>query len=225
MPVPSLTDLIQQLRNAHLLSEDQLAAVARDLAPVLPDVGSLLRDLVQRGWLKPEQANLLVQGRGRELAPPPRTVEGPEPTILDSGVRWRLAAILGGVFLLLIILVLAFGSGGKKARDPLDADPGGDNTPTRETAEWPEDLTTLSGVTESTRSGASFLGKNTKGREVVWVEGKFILNDVVVDKVVVRIGADKREYRSVGAVPNTHSAVALTLHELGRREVFGTWSR
>src|SRR5436189_1227191 len=104
MTARSVNDLVAQLQAYRLLPADQLAVVSRDLAPLFPDPKNLMRDLVLRGWLTPHQANRLLQGRGSELAAPQQTA--PEPTLLDSGLRWRLGLILGGVFLMILLIVL-----------------------------------------------------------------------------------------------------------------------
>ena len=58
---------VSALGRAHLLDEQRLAEVARDLLPRLGDAAALLRELVRREWLTPYQANRVRAGRADEL--------------------------------------------------------------------------------------------------------------------------------------------------------------
>ncbi len=66
MPVDSAGHFADLLRHHHLLDVAQLAQLA-GLQARLPEPHELARELLQRGWLTPYQANQLLQGRGREL--------------------------------------------------------------------------------------------------------------------------------------------------------------
>ena len=67
MNAPFLAPFVTALRELRLLDKAQLAEVDRDLSEHSPDPKDLARELVQRGWLTPYQANQLLQGRGKEL--------------------------------------------------------------------------------------------------------------------------------------------------------------
>jgi serine/threonine protein kinase/WD40 repeat protein len=67
MSITSAASLVDVLRQHHLLDPAQLDEVGRVLQPRFPDPKLLARELMQRGWLSPFQANLLLQGRGHEL--------------------------------------------------------------------------------------------------------------------------------------------------------------
>jgi WD40 repeat protein/tRNA A-37 threonylcarbamoyl transferase component Bud32 len=67
MPLDTLTGFAEALRHARLLEPDQLEAVAGDLRTRFPEPKALAAELLRRGWLTAYQANLLLQGRGREL--------------------------------------------------------------------------------------------------------------------------------------------------------------
>src|SRR5262245_19085175 len=62
----SLALVIESLRSLPLLDSAQKAELAA-LEGRFSDPRSLARELVQRGWLTPFQANLLLTGRGQEL--------------------------------------------------------------------------------------------------------------------------------------------------------------
>jgi WD40 repeat protein/tRNA A-37 threonylcarbamoyl transferase component Bud32 len=59
--------LVRCLRECRLLSAAQLDEVERQLQVRFPDARGLARELLQRGWLTPLQANQLLQGRGADL--------------------------------------------------------------------------------------------------------------------------------------------------------------
>jgi serine/threonine protein kinase len=61
-----VTSFIGQLRQTNLLDAAHLGEVER-LRQTSPQLGHLARELVQRGWLTPYQANQLALGRGTEL--------------------------------------------------------------------------------------------------------------------------------------------------------------
>src|SRR2546427_5133114 len=105
MAAPSLNELVAQLQAYRILPADQLAVVTGQLVQHFAEPHQLVRDLVLGGWLTTHQATRLLQGRGSELAAPPAG-QAPEPTVLDSGVRWRLGLILGCAFLLIFLIAL-----------------------------------------------------------------------------------------------------------------------
>ncbi len=59
-------DLVRALRAGEVLEAGQLAEAAR-LQTFFADAKALAGDLIQRGWLTPFQANLLLLGRGQDL--------------------------------------------------------------------------------------------------------------------------------------------------------------
>jgi serine/threonine-protein kinase len=65
MPIASVANLIEELRELDLLSPEQVEA----LPPIAEagDLKAVARDLVRRGWFTAYQINQLVHGRGREL--------------------------------------------------------------------------------------------------------------------------------------------------------------
>lgn len=65
--IDTTDSLIQSLKKYPLLTSGQLKEVSNDFSSLYSDARSLLRELVQRSWLSPYQANLLLQGRGHEL--------------------------------------------------------------------------------------------------------------------------------------------------------------
>jgi serine/threonine protein kinase len=65
--IASTASLVEALRQFRLLEPPQLAEVTRTLAARFPDPKALARELMQRGWLTPYQANQLLQGRGQGL--------------------------------------------------------------------------------------------------------------------------------------------------------------
>jgi serine/threonine-protein kinase len=67
MPVESVTDLADALRQLRLLDPAQLDALGREVLPRFPDPKTLARELVRRGWLTTYQANQLFKDRGDEL--------------------------------------------------------------------------------------------------------------------------------------------------------------
>jgi serine/threonine-protein kinase len=67
MPTESLVDFFEALCRYRLLVPDQLDEVTRTLWPNSPDPRALARELIQRGWLTPYQANQLLQDRGDRL--------------------------------------------------------------------------------------------------------------------------------------------------------------
>ena len=66
MPIASLVDLVACLRRLPLLEPAQLEQLA-ELQACFPDMRSLARELITRGWLTPYQINQLIQDRGPEL--------------------------------------------------------------------------------------------------------------------------------------------------------------
>jgi WD40 repeat protein/serine/threonine protein kinase len=59
--------VVGALSGAGLLDEHRLAVVARELLPRARDAGTLIDELVRRGWLTSYQANRLLEGRAGEL--------------------------------------------------------------------------------------------------------------------------------------------------------------
>jgi hypothetical protein len=59
--------VIGALTSAGLVDEYRLAVVARKLLPQARDAGTLIDELVRRGWLTSYQANRLLEGRAGEL--------------------------------------------------------------------------------------------------------------------------------------------------------------
>lgn len=59
--------LLDQLRALRLLEPEQLDEVERSLHARFPEPKALAQELLQRGWRTAYQADLLLQGRGREL--------------------------------------------------------------------------------------------------------------------------------------------------------------
>lgn len=66
MPIESVISFVELLRQSRVLEPEQLNEVAR-LQAGLPDPRGLARELIQRGWLTPYQANQIFQGKGNEL--------------------------------------------------------------------------------------------------------------------------------------------------------------
>lgn len=67
MTAASTANLVDALRQFHLLEAAQLDEVSRDLQARCPESRALARELVQRGWLTPYQVNQLFQDRARDL--------------------------------------------------------------------------------------------------------------------------------------------------------------
>src|SRR5262245_21997333 len=219
MAAPSLNELVAQLQAYRILPADQLSVVTGQLVQHFSDPHQLVRDLVLRGWLTPHQANRLLQGRASELAPPAQIIT--EPTVLDSGVRWRLGLILGVAFLLIFLIALLTRPKPKKQDEPPEPDGTGKGTGTvRRDAPWPDDLKALPGQTESRRDDFQFRGKHTRPDVTIELQGHFVQEEVIVDKVIVREGQIKREYEDLGTVPPSYLATVQTLRELGRRRVY-----
>jgi serine/threonine protein kinase len=63
----SAADLAEALSRYHLLPSAQLNEMKGELLPRFPDPRVLARELLQRGWLTPYQANYVLQGRGAEV--------------------------------------------------------------------------------------------------------------------------------------------------------------
>jgi serine/threonine protein kinase len=66
MAIASTTSLVDFLRQYRLLEAEQLAQLPSLLAN-FPEPKALAGELIRRGWLTAYQADLLLQGRGREL--------------------------------------------------------------------------------------------------------------------------------------------------------------
>jgi len=67
MPVATSALLVDLLRQTQLLSPTQLEAVAQDLARRIPEPKALAKELLERAWLTPYQANQLLQGASANL--------------------------------------------------------------------------------------------------------------------------------------------------------------
>ncbi|HEV3259295.1 MAG TPA: hypothetical protein VG013_20685, partial [Gemmataceae bacterium] len=67
MPITSVANLVDILRQYQLLEPAQLDEVARTLQARFTEPRGLARELVQRGWLTPYQVNQLFQDKGRDL--------------------------------------------------------------------------------------------------------------------------------------------------------------
>src|SRR5262245_16487366 len=65
MPPATAADLLADLERLRLLDAAQAAALRREALPAEPRL--LAKALIDRGWLTPFQANLLLTGRGGEL--------------------------------------------------------------------------------------------------------------------------------------------------------------
>src|SRR5262245_60506694 len=66
MPTASNTSLVDALLQHRLLDAKQLEELSGRVSH-FPDPKALARELIQRGWLTPYQANQLLNGRGQEL--------------------------------------------------------------------------------------------------------------------------------------------------------------
>src|SRR5437870_12508019 len=66
MTTDPVTSFILHLRQTNLLDAAQLDEVER-LRPTATQPGQLARELVQRGWITPHQANQIALGRGAGL--------------------------------------------------------------------------------------------------------------------------------------------------------------
>jgi serine/threonine protein kinase len=67
MAVASVADLVEVLRLHPLLLPEQREELTRTLRARGADPKALARELMQRGWLTPYQANQLLVGRGVDL--------------------------------------------------------------------------------------------------------------------------------------------------------------
>jgi WD40 repeat protein/serine/threonine protein kinase len=67
MPVDTVLNLVDTLRQFRLLESDQYEEVVRSLAGQFPDPKNLARELLKRGWLTPFQVNQVFQGKAKEL--------------------------------------------------------------------------------------------------------------------------------------------------------------
>src|SRR3954454_13443390 len=67
MAVASTASLVDVLRQHRLLEAAQLEEVSRTLQLRFADPKALAKELIQRGWLTPYQANQLLTGKGQEL--------------------------------------------------------------------------------------------------------------------------------------------------------------
>jgi WD40 repeat protein/tRNA A-37 threonylcarbamoyl transferase component Bud32 len=66
MAVDTLAQFVEALRETQLLGPARFEQLA-ELRARFPDMPSLAREMVRRGWLTPYQANQLARGRGKEL--------------------------------------------------------------------------------------------------------------------------------------------------------------
>jgi serine/threonine-protein kinase len=67
MATDALVDFFESICRYRLLTTDQLDQLTRNLWSNFSDPRALARELIQRGWLTPFQANQLLQGRGDKL--------------------------------------------------------------------------------------------------------------------------------------------------------------
>jgi serine/threonine protein kinase len=67
MPVCSTTVVLDALCQYRLLEPAQLEELTGSLHARFPDAKAVARELIQRGWLTPYQANHLLQGKAQEL--------------------------------------------------------------------------------------------------------------------------------------------------------------
>ena len=63
----AVVSLVELLRQYRVLDSTQLDELAGGLQERFSDPKALAKELIQRNWLTPFQANLLLQGRGKEL--------------------------------------------------------------------------------------------------------------------------------------------------------------
>src|SRR5689334_9388372 len=63
----SLDSFLRHLEELQILPPGQWQTVRDDLRQRFPDARSLARELIDRGWLTPFQANKLLQGQASEL--------------------------------------------------------------------------------------------------------------------------------------------------------------
>lgn len=144
----------------------------------------------------------------------------PKETLIESGIPWKLAAILGGVLLLILLLAILLKKKPEKQGEPKEilAPGAADN--------WPDELTRLPGKTEVRRlSSTKFDARNTNGDTVVYLEGLYIGGEAQLKEVGVRTKGGAKSYRSIGSVPPPHRETANTLFELAVLQTFGEWSR
>src|SRR4051812_3998350 len=70
MPVMALAtpaELLDALRQYHLLEPEQLAEIRENVLPGNPDLKTLAKELVKRGWLTVWQVNQVANGRAASL--------------------------------------------------------------------------------------------------------------------------------------------------------------
>ena len=67
MSIDTVVGLVEALRTLELLPAAQFDELLRSLRPRFKDPQALVRELLQRGWLTPYQANQLFQGHGNDL--------------------------------------------------------------------------------------------------------------------------------------------------------------
>jgi serine/threonine protein kinase len=67
MPLGTVTEFVEVLRQQRLLRPAQLDELVRILQPRYPDTPGLAKDLVRRGWLTVYQVNQLFQAQGQQL--------------------------------------------------------------------------------------------------------------------------------------------------------------
>ncbi|OAI48996.1 hypothetical protein AYO44_00925 [Planctomycetaceae bacterium SCGC AG-212-F19] len=74
MPVASSADFVEALSRCPLLTAQQQAELIGQLQARFPDARSLARQLLDRGWLTPYQANQVLMGRAADLVLGPYVV-------------------------------------------------------------------------------------------------------------------------------------------------------
>src|SRR5436305_5656020 len=67
MTIAAIPELIEVLRQHRLLEASQLEELPQ-VQEKFPELMAFARELIGRSWLTPYQVNVLLQGRGQELA-------------------------------------------------------------------------------------------------------------------------------------------------------------
>jgi serine/threonine-protein kinase len=67
MGIASVADFVDALRQNRILEATRLHEISRRVNPQQRDPRPLAKELIDRGWLTPYQANQVLQGHGREL--------------------------------------------------------------------------------------------------------------------------------------------------------------
>jgi serine/threonine protein kinase len=67
MPFHSIAHLVQEIGRYRLLDASQMEELKRTLVPAFADPRDLIREIMQRGWLTPFQANKLAADKAQDL--------------------------------------------------------------------------------------------------------------------------------------------------------------